>query len=105
MKDENSRTNYSRRRFLGRLARGAGAVGLAAAGAGCDPSTYWDYLTSGDEDKVNDRFNESVSGDTSGGSVTFTTSASRKGNVSLTFCVDDISGSLPYNGGQVCQSF
>ena len=50
-------------------------------------------------------FNESVSGDTSGGSVIFTTSATRRGSVSFTFCVDDITGTLPYNGGQVCESF
>jgi len=50
-------------------------------------------------------FNQNVSGATSGGSVTFTTSATAKGGASFTFCVDNISGSLPYKAGQVCQNF
>ncbi|MFC1696451.1 PKD domain-containing protein [Pseudomonadota bacterium] len=50
-------------------------------------------------------FNQNVSGTTSGGTVTFTTSATAKGGASFTFCVDSISGSLPYNAGQFCQNF
>lgn len=44
-------------------------------------------------------FNESVSGVTgSGGSVSFTTAASAKGGVSVTFCVTSVSGgALPYD--------
>ncbi len=51
----------SRRRFMADLARGLGAAGVLA-GTGCDPSTYWDYLTSDEVARVNDRFHESVSG-------------------------------------------
>ena len=44
-------------------------------------------------------FNQNVSGATSGGSVTLTTSATAKGGVSFTFCVDSISAvsGLAYN--------
>ncbi|MBT8053769.1 MAG: tandem-95 repeat protein [Gammaproteobacteria bacterium] len=51
-------------------------------------------------------FNEPVSGVTSGGgTVTFTSSTTVKGGASFTFCVDNITGPLTYNAGQVCQSF
>jgi len=51
----------SRRKFISGLARGLGAAGLVA---GCDPGSYWDYLTSEDADRVNDRFNETMAGHT-----------------------------------------
>jgi hypothetical protein len=45
-------------------------------------------------------FNESVSGVTDGsGNVTFLTTETAKGNVSVTFCVDSVNGSLPYIPG------
>jgi len=51
-------------------------------------------------------YNESASGNTSGGgSVTLTTDTTVKGGASFTFCVDDISGPLPYNAGQVCENY
>lgn len=53
---------FSRRRFLGNLARGSAGLTLAAAASACDPGTYWDYLTLNEVEKVNDRFNESRSG-------------------------------------------
>ena len=51
-------------------------------------------------------FNEAVSGSSGGsGAATLTTSQTVKGGASFTFCVDDISGTLPYQSGQVCQNF
>lgn len=53
-------------------------------------------------------FNESVSGVTNGsGSVSFTTTASIKGKSNFTFCVTNVSGSLPYVSGdnvETCDS-
>jgi hypothetical protein len=40
----------------------------------------------------------------SDGSVTFTTNDSAKGGVTVTFCVTDVTGSLPYSGADVCGS-
>jgi hypothetical protein len=54
-------TRFSRRQFFGGALRGAGGLALAAAAAACQPDTFFDYLGSGAE-KVDDRFNESVSG-------------------------------------------
>jgi len=62
MRDNTKRGRFSRRDFISRLAQGAGAAGLAAGAFGCDPGSYWDYLTLDDADKVDDRFHESVSG-------------------------------------------
>lgn len=58
MSGGNGGKHISRRRFLEGLALGAGSLGLS----GCDPGSYIDYLTSDDVDRVNDRFNESMSG-------------------------------------------
>jgi predicted phosphodiesterase len=53
-----------RRDFLRRAAGAAGTLGLTAGGlAGCDPSSFWDYATLNEADKVTDRFWESVSGE------------------------------------------
>lgn len=52
----------SRRRFIHDLLRGAG-LGIFAAGAGgCDPGSYVDYLTMEEGGKVDDRFDDSMSG-------------------------------------------
>ena len=46
-------------------------------------------------------FNESFSGQTgANGVVTFVTSASAKGGVTVNFCVDNVTGSLTYNSAQ-----
>jgi len=54
-------------------------------------------------------YNESFSGTTnSSGSVTFTTAGTKKGGISFTFCVDNVSGSLPYvsaDNAETCDSF
>ncbi|HUT53234.1 MAG TPA: metallophosphoesterase [bacterium] len=54
-------SRFSRRKFLDGIVRGAGGITLAAAASACKPDTFMDYLSSGTE-KVDDRFNESVSG-------------------------------------------
>jgi hypothetical protein len=36
------------------------------------------------------------------GSVTIQTNGSKKGKVNVTFCVSNVSGPLPYNGGNTC---
>jgi hypothetical protein len=57
------------------------------------------------EGAFSDSFTESVSGDTSGAAVTFTTTGEPVKRPTFTFCVNDITGELPYNDGQVCQSY
>ncbi|MFO8058079.1 MAG: metallophosphoesterase, partial [bacterium] len=53
----------SRRRFLSRAGRGVLGLGvLAGSMAGCDPGEFMDYLLLEEEDKVTDRFYESISG-------------------------------------------
>ena len=50
-------------------------------------------------------FSESASGTTNGqGVVSFTTSTTRKGRLRFQFCVSDVIGSLPYNGGETCSN-
>ncbi|MFT7671066.1 MAG: hypothetical protein ACI8X5_003782 [Planctomycetota bacterium] len=71
-------------------------TGSAAAGASVTGTFSGDY-------------NESVAGVTDGsGNVTFVTSATQKGGISFTFCVDSVSGSLPYvpaDNAMNCDSF
>ena len=62
MEERKGTKRSTRRRFLGRMLQGLGGLGISAGLAGCDPSSYWDYLTLDDADKVDERFNESVSG-------------------------------------------
>lgn len=71
-------------------------TGVAVSGASVSGTFTGDY-------------NESFSGTTNAsGSVTFTTSGTKKGGVSFTFCVDNVSGSLPYvsaDNAETCDSF
>jgi hypothetical protein len=57
------------------------------------------------EGTFSESFNQSVSDTTSGGSVTFITTGTPQKRPSFIFCVDDISGGLPYTAGQVCMRF
>jgi hypothetical protein len=70
-------------------------TGSAAAGASVSGTFSGDY-------------NESVAGVTDGsGNVVFLTSTTQKGGINFTFCVDSVSGSLPYVAGdnsETCDS-
>ena len=71
-------------------------TGTAGAGASVTGTFTGDY-------------NESVAGTTdASGNVTFLTSGTAKGGISFTFCVDSVSGALPYVPGdnaESCDSF
>ncbi len=61
-----SRENHkdrSRRRFLAEVCGGFAGAGLLSGGlSGCNPAEFTDYLFAEEEDKVEDRFYESISG-------------------------------------------